>query len=455
MFKLIIYSSLGACLSVETGKRGVFRIEVDPDRCIACGACFDACEHEAREYRDDTEAFFEALKKGEKISLLVAPSFAVNYPEVYESVLGGLKEAGVSRILNVAFGADITTWGYLKYIEEHDFTGGISDPCPAVVNYIERYEPQLIKKLLPVHSPLLCAAIYARKELGITDTFAFLSPCIAKKMEISDPETKGLVSYNVTFKHLMRYVKRHKLYGEPCTPEMEYGLGGMFPMPGGLKENILWLFGEETFVRQVEGEKRLYRYLRKNAEKIEKEKTGFFMIDALNCTGGCLAGTAIDSRHTGEDDALLCLLRQKEKMKGQMAGPAWRKELTPEERRQALNDTFSGLDLKDYMRGFTDRSESAVVYIPSEDEIDRVFLRMKKETEESRKINCTACGNDTCRDMAIAIYNGFNHRRNCVHYLKDLVEEEQEELRYRAKAGDRKCQADVRGTGLFSGAVRR
>ena len=41
----------------ENGKK---RIDVDPDYCIACGACFDACEHGAREYNDDTVAFFDA-----------------------------------------------------------------------------------------------------------------------------------------------------------------------------------------------------------------------------------------------------------------------------------------------------------------------------------------------------------------------------------------------------------
>lgn len=101
------------------------------------------------------------------------------------------------------------------------------------------------------------------------------------------------------------------------------------------------------------------------------------------------------------------LLQQRKKMQGEMADPAWRKGSTPEERRQALNEAFSGLDLKDYMRGFTDRSDSSVVYEPSEEEINRVFLRMKKETEESRKINCSACGNDTCRDMAVAIMDSI------------------------------------------------
>ena len=45
----------------------------------------------------------------------------------------------------------------------------------------------------------MCSAVYARKEMGMDDSFAFISPCIAKKMEISDPHNKGLVQYNVTF----------------------------------------------------------------------------------------------------------------------------------------------------------------------------------------------------------------------------------------------------------------
>lgn len=51
------------------------------------------------------------------------PAFRANYPEEYELVLGGLKALGVKHIISVAFGADITTWGYLRYIKEHDFTG--------------------------------------------------------------------------------------------------------------------------------------------------------------------------------------------------------------------------------------------------------------------------------------------------------------------------------------------
>ena len=108
------------------------KIVVDGKQCISCGACFDACEHQAREYRDDTERFFEDLRKGEKISLLLAPAFLANYPKEYASVLGGLKEMGVNRIISISFGADITTWGYINYITRNKFkihTRTHSEPC--------------------------------------------------------------------------------------------------------------------------------------------------------------------------------------------------------------------------------------------------------------------------------------------------------------------------------------
>ena len=163
-------------------------VSVDGDKCIACGACFDACPHEARDYYDDTERFFADLQASKKISVIVAPAFLANYPKEYQKVLGYLKKKGVNHICSVSFGADITTWGYLKYITEHNFTGGISQPCSAVVTYVERYLPELIGRMVPVHSPMMCTAIYMKKYMNVTDEIAFLSPCIAKKLEITDPK---------------------------------------------------------------------------------------------------------------------------------------------------------------------------------------------------------------------------------------------------------------------------
>jgi len=415
-------SCMGACVSGEPDANGVSQIHVDPTKCIACGACFDACEHDAREYNDDTERFFEDLKKGEKISILIAPAFLADYPREYESALGGLKKMGVNRMISVSFGADITTWAYINYIQQHNFLGGISQPCPAVVGYIERYLPQLLPKLFPVQSPLMCAAIYARKEMGIKDKLAFISPCIAKKLEIDDPNNKGLVNYNVTFYHMMKYMKEHNITGSPVTDEIEYGLGSIYPMPGGLKDNVYWLLGSDAFIRQIEGEKHMYHFLEKNADRIKGGKTPFLFIDALNCRCGCISGTGTDPKITSGDDPLYNLHEIQERVKKDTKKSPWSRPLTPAKRLAALNKQFANLRLEDYLRKYTDKSKQCAYKKPSESELDQIFNEMHKTTAESRKINCSSCGYSTCRDMATAIYNGFNHTSNCVHYLKDLVE---------------------------------
>ncbi len=413
-------SCIGACVSTEPDENGNSRIVVDGSLCVACGACFDICEHNARDFIDDTERFLEDLKAGEKISLLVAPSFPANYPDTWARVLGKLKALGVNRIISVSFGADITTWGYINYIRKHDFTGGISQPCPAVVGYIERYLPDLLPKLFPVQSPLMCAAIYARKELGITDRLAFISPCIAKKLEIDDPNNHGYVNYNVTFTHLMKYAEKHNLYADPCVDEIEYGLGSIYPMPGGLKENVLWLLGEDVFIRQVEGEKRLFHYLEKNRELLRDGKTPFLFVDALNCEKGCICGTGTDMSLSVTDYSLYHLHDIKEAVKKDTAGSPWSRTASPEERLACLNRQFEHLKLEDYLRSYTDRSAQCTLRIPDPEELEIIFLEMNKTDEASRHINCSCCGYDSCLEMATAIHNGFNHKENCIHYLKDM-----------------------------------
>ncbi|MBP5185400.1 MAG: transcriptional regulator, partial [Lachnospiraceae bacterium] len=278
--------------------------------------------------------------------------------------------------------------------------------------------------LFPVQSPMMCTAIYAKKEMGVTDKLAFISPCIAKKNEIDDPNNKGYIEYNVTFDHLMDYVRKNKISGPACSDEIEYGLGSIYPEPGGLKENVYWLLGESVFIRQIEGEKRMYNFLKANKEKISRHKTPYLFIDALNCENGCICGTGMDPGISETDDALCALLNIRESVKNVKKNDAWSKKLTPEQRMKALNKQFEKLNLNDYLRRYTDRSSTCRFRIPSQSELDRIFASMQKTDEESRKINCSCCGYDTCKDMATAIYNGFNHKENCVHYLKNIVENE-------------------------------
>ena len=420
-----VCSCVGATVAHQT-EDGRNIINVDGNKCIACGACFDACEHNAREFVDDTEEFFEALKRGERISILLAPAFLANYPNEYGSILGGLKKMGVNRMISISFGADITTWAYLNYVQKNNFMGGISQPCPAVVGYIERYIPELIPKLFPVQSPMMCGAIYARKHMGISDKLAFISPCIAKKMEMESERGKGLISYNVTFDHLMQYVREHNITGPSAKDEIEYGLGSVYPTPGGLKENVFWFLGEDALVRQMEGEKHMYHYLEQNKENIEKGRYPYLFVDALNCSAGCLYGTAVEPAKAETEDAMIAMMKIRQDSKNNKPLNTWSRKLSPKQRLKKLNKQFAKLSLDDYLCTYTDRSAGCAYEKPDGKELEAIYNSMEKTTAESRKINCSCCGYDTCYDMAVAIHNGFNHKENCIHYLKAEVEVEKQ-----------------------------
>ena len=414
------------------------KVIVDSEKCIACGACFDACEHNAREYQDDTKSFFTALEAGKKISVILAPAFLANYPHEYKKVLGYLKKKGVNHIYSVSFGADITTWGYLKYITEHQFLGGISQPCPAVVNYVEKYIPELLPKMMPIHSPMMCMAIYIKKYLKCDDELAFISPCIAKKTEITDPNCYGYVKYNVTFKKLFETIGNKYQGCKEYEDELEYGMGALYPMPGGLRENVEHFLGKEQVVRQVEGEKEAYRYLHEYLERIKKNKRQPFMVDILNCSKGCIYGTATElERNT--DDVMLTLsdMRNKTANAGADAkrglfgkktknGSPWDESVPEKDRLVNLMKAFEDLDINDFVRKYTNKSVE--IKEPAEHEMQEIFASMNKTDAASQKMNCESCGYSSCRNMARAIYNGVNVKENCVHYVKSVAENEKEKI---------------------------
>lgn len=400
-------------------------VSVDPEKCIACGACFDACTHDAREHTDDTERFFADLAAGKKISVILAPAFAANYPGEYQKILGYLKQKGVNHICSVSFGADITTWAYLKYITDHNFIGGISQPCPAVVSYIEKYIPELLDKLMPIHSPMMCTAIYLKKYQNVTDSIAFISPCIAKKLEIEDSNVSG-VEYNVTFDKLLEKIGTAYRSCAPYAEETEYGLGSIYPMPGGLKENVEHFLGRDALVRQVEGEQEAYEYLESYLERVNAKRELPVLVDILNCARGCLYGTGTqESRHS--DDILFAINRIKaDSTHGKKRNSPWNLSISPKKRLHNLMHAFRKLDIHDFIRRYSDKR--IPIAEPTAQQYDQIFAAMLKNTEEKRTIDCESCGYQTCREMVRAIFNGVNIKENCVHYLKDVSDRDMQKL---------------------------
>ena len=412
-----------------TVENGVAKVVVNEEACIHCGNCIRICNHKAREYQDDTLQFFSDLKVGKKISLLIAPAFIANYPKEYKKILGCLKSLGVNRLISVSFGADITTWGYLNYITKHNFIGGISQPCPAIVDYIEKYTPELVSKLVPIHSPMMCSAIYVKKYLKVSDRLAFLSPCIAKKSEISRPENSDYIQYNVTFDHLMDYLKKEKISATDETDELEYGLGSIYPTPGGLRENVEHFLGKNYMIRQIEGDAHAYHFLDEYKKRVASGKELPFMVDALNCAKGCLYGTGTEQSKADDEDVLFeihKLLTSMGTKKVDKKSP-WNTAHSYEERLKLFNDQFKELHLEDFIcHYYTDRTLKLPE--PTTVQLQETYEKMGKHTKEQRSINCSACGYNNCEEMAKAIIWGVNTPDNCIHFLKDTVLEEKEHM---------------------------
>ena len=131
------------------------KLLINKDLCIGCGNCIGACDHEARHLVDDTPAFFDDLKKGQKIIAIVAPAAASFFPEKYLNLNGYLKSLGVEAVFDVGFGAELTILSYVNLIKEKNPRLLISQHCPAIVTFIEIYHPELLPYLAPADGPML------------------------------------------------------------------------------------------------------------------------------------------------------------------------------------------------------------------------------------------------------------------------------------------------------------
>lgn len=392
--------------NVSSLKDGISITHVDESKCIMCGRCLEVCSHNARNYRDDTERFFKDLSAGIEIKIIAAPALKTNFPD-YKKLADYLSSKGKAEIYDVSLGADITTWAYLKALRLKGLDSIISQPCPAIVNYIQKYRQELIPKLAPIHSPMMCTAIYLRKYKKVDSAICFLSPCVSKISEINDPNTKGLVQYNVTFKKLAEYLKSNNVdlntYGEKEFSEQALGLGDIYSIPGGLKDNV-YKYKPDAWVKQVEGTKLAYDYLDEYSKRLKEEKQLPLLVDILNCSHGCNMGSGTE-KNVDLTDVDLIMHKLKLENRGKL-----------KEKPLKLNSYFDRLlKIEDFERVYTPE-KLVEIKQPSDTAADAIYNRLFKLTADSRKRNCNSCGYGSCEKMVTAIFNGFNHIENCIDY---------------------------------------
>jgi len=398
------------------------KIHVDAAKCINCAMCIKACPHDARDYYDDTQEFMNQLQQGDEISLLVAPAVRSNFPD-YEKLLGMFRSLGVKNIYDTSFGADICTWAYLEYITKNNASGIISQPCPAIVNYIEKHEPDLIPMLAPVHSPAMCGAIYMKKYRKIPGKYAFLSPCIAKKDEFSDENTGNLVQYNVTYQKLMNELKRrnidYRTYNPSGFDNDKHELGCLYPMPGGLKVNVLKNV-PDAWVYQVEGQPEVKHFLNGYA-KTQAEKRPL-LVDILNCQYGCNMGTGALCQDEDGMQVSRAMYNAERDCAEEPSGNKKRRKNKKTDIQQK-----DDLNLDDFIRHYNKNKKVDTIIITPLD-VEHAYKALLKETKAERNIDCCSCGFTTCEEMAHAIAKDINHPGNCVEYHKSVLRNRQSEI---------------------------
>ncbi|PKM85861.1 MAG: hypothetical protein CVU87_14195 [Firmicutes bacterium HGW-Firmicutes-12] len=396
-------------------------VKLNDNLCIGCGACIEACieahggdeEKSARIPVDDTPDFLQNLAV-RNIAALVAPSAHSNFE--LKKMITGLKKIGVRAVFDVSLGAELTIAAYHEAISSGKAKYPIiSQPCPAIVKYIELQCPDLIEHLAPSGSPVHDIAIYVKNNYPEYDELAFISPCLAKRREFADSK---IIQYNVTFKSLNNlFIEKgidltHLAESEFDGP-VDSQIAVNFSTPGGLKESYLYQYPDTApkAITKIEGPLVYNKYLF-DLQKSIKEKSPYLpvVVDILNCEKGCNMGPGCINHHETID-----------RIEGAISDRAYKN--TKNKKIASILKKFMKKAIKNNdfsYKKYRNLSENDTITRYPVKEIENTFTKMHKENEDDIR-NCGACGYRTCHEMADAILNGLNKPDNCFLYKEKEI----------------------------------
>jgi len=386
--------------------------QVLDERCIRCGSCVRVCAQKAKQIESGVEQVEALLASNQKVIAILAPSFPACLREAKpRQLVGGLLKLGFSEVLEVAFGAELVSREYTRLIENNSQRTLITTPCPAVIYYIQKHLPELISYLAPVVSPMIALGRVIKWEYAPEAEVVFIGPCIGKKREMKDSEVAGVVDAVLTFTE-MRTLLENKGIDLLEMPEADFtgprpSTGRIFPVSGGLLKTA----GISTDILEndiviTEGKDRFLQVI----EEVRKGRLKAKFLDVLFCEG-CINGPILEEEgnlFTRKDKVVEYLLSERAR------------EKEPSTERDILR--YRDVDMR---RTFVDLRTS--LSLPNEEEIKAILAKVNK-TKPEDELNCGSCGYTSCREKAVAVYQGIAELEMCLPYLIDKTEEAYQEL---------------------------
>jgi signal transduction histidine kinase/Fe-S-cluster-containing hydrogenase component 2 len=404
--------------------------QVVPERCIGCGNCVHVCSQRAKQVLSSVESVDARLLAARtdsavKVAAIVAPSFPGEFPTCdYTQVVGMIRALGFTHVCEVAFGADLVADRYRRLLAENTNNRYVATSCPSVVAYVERYSPDLVPNLAPIVSPMIAMARVLKRMHGDDIGIVFLGPCIAKKAEAESGNVAGDVDDVLTFLELRQMLQDRGITAESASPgefdPPHAGLGALFPISRGLLQAAE--IQEDLVSGRVicaEGRTRFVEAVR----EFEAGDTEASLLEVL-CCEGCIMGAGMS------DDQPLFRRRASVsrfvRLRAATLDPrVWKAEM----------DRYAGLDLS---RKFEAMDQRWPVPLAA-DEFGEIMAMMGKFRPED-ELNCGACGYDTCREHAIAIFKGLAESEMCLPYT---IEQLRKTVRELAVSNDQLASAQV------------
>ena len=374
--------------------------QIIDDDCLLCGTCLANCPQNAKTLTSSLDQVKEMLASGEKVAVSLAPSFLGSFSlEKPGQMAAALKKLGFCAVSETAQGAAYVTAQYHDLMVENKMKNIITTCCPSINRLIELYHPEVVEYMAPVVSPMIASARLIKQALGKGVKVVFVGPCIAKIDEAADIRHDTDVDAVLTFEDIEQWVREEGIVPGQCEDASFLNASAkilrMYPVTSGILESL-----------KARGDCNNYRMITVDGiqecialfSSMAKGELDHCFVEVNACKGGCVNGPA---KTKGEETRFRAAL-DVENYAREDAGdyPAVDEEIPMGKR-------------------FFDRSRHEK--LPDEDTIRSILAKIGKESPE-QELNCGACGYNSCREKAIAVYLNKAELTMCVPYMKERAE---------------------------------